>query len=250
MALLKWDRITWQQLQNNRDGIVIIPAGSVEQHGPHLPIGTDTFIAESLAEKLAEKIQDKKLIIAPSICYTYAKLNSNYPGTVNLDGNTLINFGYNLVSEFFRQGFYKILIINGHMESIPFLMEGFELVLSSLIKKDADECPKIIIANWWEFISDEMIKDIFKDKWPGWEAEHAALTETSLMLFLHPEMVQDINIVPGEYEHLPYRILPWSKRCQPSSGSYADPAGASSEIGCRLTEAVIAGLVKLVEKEF
>ena len=110
MALLKWDRLTWQQLQNNRDGIVIIPAGSVEQHGPHLPIGTDTFIAESLAEKIAEKIQDKKLIIAPSIFYTYAKLNSNYPGTVNLDGNTLINFGYNLSSEFFRQGFLKCLL--------------------------------------------------------------------------------------------------------------------------------------------
>ncbi|HOW22405.1 MAG TPA: creatininase family protein [Sedimentibacter sp.] len=252
MALFRWDELTWTELTNHRDAIIIIPTGSVEQHGPHLPMGTDTFIAESFAKKLYNKVNDKKIIIAPSITYSYAKLNSNYLGTINLNGNTLINIGSDLISEFLRQGFNKIILINGHLESIPFLMEGIELALSTHenSKKPNSDIPKIVIANWWEFISDEMIDDIFGDKWPGWEAEHAALTETALMKYLYPGLVRDIKVDSCEYEKLPYRILPWDKRVQPSSGSYADPDGATMEIGSRLTEAVISGLTELIEKEF
>lgn len=252
MALFRWDELTWTELTNHRDAIIIIPTGSVEQHGPHLPMGTDTFIAESFAKKLYNKVNDKKKIIAPSITYSYAKLNSNYLGTINLNGSTLINIGSDLISEFLRQGFNKIILINGHLESIPFLMEGIELALSTHenSKKPNSDIPKIVIANWWEFISDEMIDDIFGDKWPGWEAEHAALTETALMKYLYPGLVRDIKVDSCEYEKLPYRILPWDKRVQPSSGSYADPDGATMEIGSRLTEAVISGLTELIEKEF
>ena len=252
MTLFRWDELTWTELTEHRDGIIVIPTGSVEQHGPHLPIGTDTFIAEGITKELKNIDTDKKLIIAPSICYTYAKLNSNYLGTVNLNGSTLINLGFDLISEFLRQGFKKIVLINGHLESIPFLMEGIELALSTYnnSKDNNSEIPKIVIANWWEFISNELIDEIFGDKWPGWEAEHAALTETALMKYLYPEMVRDIKVNPGEYEQLPYRILPWNKRVQPSSGSYADPDGATKEIGYRLTEAVVLGLKELIEKEF
>lgn len=250
MTLFRWDELTWTELTNHRDGIIIIPTGSVEQHGPHLPMGTDTFIAEGFTKKLHNV--GKKIIIAPSISYTYAKLNSNYLGTINLSGSTLINLGLDLISEFLRQGFKKIILINGHLESIPFLMEGIELALSTYenTKNPNSEIPKIVIANWWEFISDEMIDKIFGDKWPGWEAEHAALTETALMQYLYPEMVRDIKVDSGEYEQLPYHILPWNKRVQPSSGSYANPDGATIEIGSRLTEAVVIGLTELIEKEF
>lgn len=252
MTFFRWDELTWTELMNNRDSIIVIPTGSVEQHGHHLPMGTDTFIAEGFTKKLHNKVAGKKLIVAPSLYYTYAKLNSNYLGTINLNGNTLINMGFDLISELLRQGFSKILLINGHLESMPFLMEGIELALSTYdnIKNQENEIPKIIIANWWEFISDEMIDNIFGDKWPGWEAEHAALTETALMQYLYPEMVRDVKIDSGEYEQLPYRILPWNKRVQPSSGSYADPDGATQEIGNLLTEAVILGLTELIKKEF
>lgn len=252
MTLFRWDELTWTELTNLRDGIIIIPTGSVEQHGPHLPIGTDTFIAEGFAKKLYNKAIDKKIIIAPSISYTYAKLNSNYLGTINLNGSTLIKLGLDLISEFLRQGFNKIILINGHLESIPFLMEGIELALTAYenSKNTNSEIPKIVIANWWEFISDEMIDNIFGDKWPGWEAEHAALTETALMKYLYPELVRDIKVDSCEYEKLPYRILPWNKRVQPSSGSYADPDGATMEIGRHLTEAVISGFTELIKKEF
>ncbi|HOT22237.1 MAG TPA: creatininase family protein, partial [Sedimentibacter sp.] len=134
MTLFRWDELTWTELTNLRDGIIIIPTGSVEQHGPHLPIGTDTFIAEGFAKKLYNKAIDKKIIIAPSISYTYAKLNSNYLGTINLNGSTLIKLGLDLISEFLRQGFNKIILINGHLESIPFLMEGIELALKAYEK--------------------------------------------------------------------------------------------------------------------
>ena len=66
MTLFRWDELTWTELINLRDGIIIIPTGSVEQHGPHLPIGTDTFIAEGFAKKLYNK-----MCIRDSLCTYY-----------------------------------------------------------------------------------------------------------------------------------------------------------------------------------
>jgi creatinine amidohydrolase len=107
-----------------------------------------------------------------------------------------------------------------------------------------------VIANWWEYISDEFIDEVFGDRWPGWEAEHAALTETSLMLHLWPDLVRETDTSPRDYQRFPYRILPWPEKARPASGVYADPRGATPEIGRRLAEIVVAGLDGTIQAEF
>jgi creatinine amidohydrolase len=248
--------MTWPEIAEAAAGgaILIIPSGSIEQHGYHLPMGTDTLISEGIAGRLLDALPERRIIMAPPLRYTIAKLNSAYPGTMNLNGATLIAFCRDIFAEFLRQGFGRIVILNGHMESVSFIMEGAELALeergaaTSGAKGDPGE-PKIVFVNWWEFVTAELIEAVFGRRWPGWEAEHAALTETSLMLHLRPDLVRPGKAAGSPYQHLSYKILPWPEKTRPASGSYADPTGATGDIGRRLLAPILDGLKRVVETE-
>lgn len=98
--------------------------------------------------------------------------------------------------------------MNGHLESYSFLLEGIELA--------TEGCGdvQVISVNWWDFIGDGLIGELFADRWPGWVAEHAALTETSIMLALHPELVKEELAVAGFIpQPLPYKIFRSRRRC-------------------------------------
>ncbi|HCC33117.1 MAG TPA: hypothetical protein DEQ28_04345 [Clostridiales bacterium] len=251
MPQLSWEYLTWPEIAGLRDGILVFASGSIEQHGPRLPVATDTLTSQGFVGLLQASMPQRKLIAAPPITYTYAKLNSAYPGTINLNGATLLGMTRDILADVFRQGFRNVLFVNGHMESVAFIMEGAELALDECRREHPDGSPgKVVFANWWEFVPDRLIDEVFGSKWPGWEAEHAALTETSLMLYLRPELVREAPVGPSDYDRFPYRVLPWPERSRPASGCYADPAGASAEIGRRLAEAVVAGLRRVVETEF
>lgn len=249
-----WFEMTWPEIARAAEegAILVLPTGSVEQHGYHLPTGTDTLISEGIARRLMAAVPERRMLMAPPLRYTYAKLNTAYPGTVNLNGSTLIAFCQEVFSEFLRQGFHQILVINGHMESVAFIMEGAELALHHAGAGEGPGRPKVVYVNWWEFVTDKLIADIFGDRWPGWEAEHAALTETSLMLHLWPGLVREVKGGAGEndYQHLTYKILPWPAKTRPRSGSYANPEGATADIGRRLLEPIITGLRGVIEEEW
>lgn len=249
---LSWYEMTWPEIARAAaDGaILIVPSGSVEQHGHRLPAGTDTLISEGIARRFMDTLPERRLLMAPPLRYTIAKLNSAYTGTVNLNGTTLIAFCRDIFAEFLRQGFRKILIVNGHMESVAFITEGAELALEEYGAKDAPGEPKVVLVNWWDFVTEKLIDDLFGDRWPGWEAEHAALTETSLMLHLWPNLVREAPAGGTSYQHLSYRILPWPAKTRPESGSYADPTGATGDIGRRLLEPIVDGLKRVVKTEF
>lgn len=247
-----WHHMTWPEIAGAaKDGaVVILPSGSIEQHGVHLPTGTDTLISKRLAEQLVAAMPGRRFVVAPPFRYTIARLNTDIPGTINLCGETLLRMAHDVIAEILRHGFTKILVLNGHMESVAFIMEGAELALHEKGAHEGRGQPKVVWSNWWEFISDELIRDIFAERWPGWEAEHAALTETSLMAYLLPDLVRDVPFGDNSYEKVVYKVLPWPARTRPKSGSYADPTGAGGAIGRRLAEAVIAGLKGVVEAEF
>jgi creatinine amidohydrolase len=138
-----------------------------------------------------------------------------------------------------------VMMLNGHMESVQFIMEGVELAVSP------QERGRVVLVNWWELVSDALIHDVFGDAWPGWEAEHAALTETSLMLALYPDLVRRDRIVDDRAPaHFPYRVFPQPSAVRPGSGVYASAQAASSKIGDRLAAHIVEGLVGVLEAQF
>lgn len=243
-----WEHLPWPAIRaaSEENHIVIVPCGSVEQHGPHLPSGTDTYIPLGIAQALIEAMPSHQFLIARSLGYGWAKHNSMYQGTISINGVTLISMTNDVLGEIFRQGFSRVLMINGHLENIGFLLEGMETALRDFGNKHS----KAVLVNWWEFVDDSLLADVFGDRWPGWEAEHAALTETSLMLYLWPDLVSNEPVPDAPYKHLKYSVLPWPEKARPASGVYASIQGASPKVGQRLVEAIVEGVVSTVEEEF
>jgi creatinine amidohydrolase len=249
--MARWTELTWAEIKDRKThGIIgILPSGSVEQHGPHLPLATDVLIPEGLADTLAGRLEHDplgaRLVMLPPFHYTYARHSNWWPGTLNLDGRTLVSFTQAVLRDLFRQGVDQIMFVNGHMESVAFLMEGAELAVED--HHDA----RVAVVNWWELVADSVIDQVFGSAWPGWEAEHAALTETSLMLAFCPDLVHRDRIVDDrEPRHYPYKVFPQPTEVRPPSGVYASAALASAEIGHRLAAHIVDGLISVIREQF
>ncbi|MDR7542756.1 MAG: creatininase family protein [Armatimonadota bacterium] len=248
-GMARWDHLTWQEIgeRRARGAIAVLPVGSIEQHGPHLPVATDALIPIGLADRLAGALGaddlGARLVMLPPFYYTYAKHSNWWPGTLNLDGATLVTYTRAVLEDLFRQGISRLLVLNGHMESVQFLMEGIELALERY------PSTRTVLVNWWELVADAVIRDLFAEAWPGWEAEHAALTETSLMLAFYPELVRTERITDDRAPRtLPYRVFPQPPEVRPPSGVYASAAAASAPIGERLARHIVDGLVAVLRE--
>lgn len=125
--------LTWQDVKEylKKDDIVIIPAGSTEEHGPSGPLGVDAYAAIALAEDVAKKTG---VLITPPIWFGDSSHHMGFPGTISLKPPTLIEVIKDVARSLARHGFRKILIINGHkLANLPALtiatkeLHGYEL---------------------------------------------------------------------------------------------------------------------------
>ena len=240
--------LTRVEFENNSDKVVVLPIGSTEQHGPHLPLGVDSYIAEDIAKHLA-KVTD--IIIAPTITYGYKSkpLSGGGPlfkGTIDINGETLIHLVTDILCEFARDGFNKIFIENAHFENQAFIEEAMDLATAQFPKL------KVVQSNWWDVLDQKTVDEIFKDvPFPGWALEHAAITETSLMMYLEPDLVRT-ELMPTEVkaQALPYSVYPARHDLVPDCGVLASPVGSTKEKGKLIVDKAIEGFIKIFKKEF
>ena len=240
--------LTRVEFENNSDKVVVLPIGSTEQHGPHLPLGVYSYIAEDIAKHLA-KLTD--IIIAPTITYGYKSkpLSGGGPlfkGTIDLNGETLIHLVTDILCEFARDGFNKIFIENAHFENQAFIEEAMDLATAQFPKL------KVVQSNWWDVLDQKTVDEIFKDvPFPGWALEHAAITETSLMMYLEPDLVRT-ELMPTEVkaQALPYSVYPARHDLVPDCGVLASPVGSTKEKGKLIVDKAIEGFIKIFKKEF
>ncbi|MDH4136070.1 MAG: creatininase, partial [Anaerolineae bacterium] len=192
------EQMTWEEYRAEVSRrIIILPVGSLEQHGPHLPLNVDVVIPTSLAKMVSEELHT---MVLPPIAYGYKSQGGGqlFPGTTSLDGITLINLTLDILRETYRHGGRRFLVLNGHYENVAFVTEAVELFL-----RDADDARVVILA-WWDQVSDEMIDELFAEAgFPGWDIEHAAITETSLMQYFAPELVREDKIIDDQSERKP-----------------------------------------------
>jgi creatinine amidohydrolase len=252
MSEVHMNRMSWQQYRARitaSKGPVFLPVGALEQHGPHLPLGTDALLATAIAAGAAAAVGG---IVAPALSYGYKSQpkcggGQHFCGTTSLDAATLIGQVRDAIREFARHGVERLVLINGHYENQWFLIEGIDLGL-----RECGVSPlSVMRLEYWDFCTESTLAAIFPNGFPGFALEHAAVIETSMMLHLHPELVR-VDLIPGEppADFPPYDMYPPRTDWVPASGVLSSARGASAEKGARICTEVIGRVAAAVRAEF
>lgn len=225
-----------------RGATLIWPIGGLEQHGPHLPLSVDYDIPVALAKEIASRVDGHVLpgqpISARSLPQSGGGLH--FPGTVHLRGTTFINYLTDALRSLEPLQLGRLVVINGHYENEAFVFEAL------------DECrgnSEILAFSWWSLVDDGWVAEHVPG-FPGWHAEHAGITETSLMMHLRPEVVRpqrpDHETPPraGIYVH------PLDAKRMSTDGVLSRTSGASAELGERLFHHVVDNAVDLIESGY
>lgn len=242
------EHMTWLEYRDKvGESTIILPIGSLEQHGPHLPLNVDVVIPTSLSKLVAERIDG--MVLAP-ITYGYKSQPTSgggqlFPGTTSLDGDTLVRLVRDILRETYRHGGRRFLIMNGHYENQAFVVEAIDLFL-----RDAPDA-RIVIASWWDLVSEEMVEELFAEAgFPGWDTEHAGITETALMQYFAPELVREDEIIDDQSERKPpYAIFPAPPDIIPESGVLYKATYATREKGEKLAKQVADRVADIAQEE-
>jgi creatinine amidohydrolase len=222
---MRADELTWTVLRDGPPRTLVVPVGSVEQHGPHLPLTTDVRVAERVAARLERR--DPDLVLAPAVAYGAAGEHEGFPGTVSIGHEALRAVLVELGRSACRWA-ARLLFVNGHGGNVGTLVEAVRLLRYE--GRDAAWVPCVA---------------------PGVPGDaHAGRTETALMLALDPAGVGRER-EPGATAPL-RELLPVMREKGvagvSANGVLGDPRGATAEEGEALLAAMTDPLTAAVTR--
>jgi creatinine amidohydrolase len=243
MAEIEWRKLRADQLRDaaKRDAIVILPIGSIEQHGPHLPVEVDSQLGEQVALRTARRLDANgtPTLVLPMLWTGVSEHHMSFGGTITLDLPTFCAVVEGIVKSLVRHGFRRVVLLNGH--------GGNENALRCL----ADELtPKyripVVEFTYW-YAAAEPIAAILETQ-KG--LQHACEAETAMMMAVRPELVAEARIPLAKANRTPDvsdlvggGVYRWRAiGAMSSSGVVGNPEAASAAKGQRLFDAVSAAL--------
>lgn len=227
--------------------IVIVPVASMEHHGPHLPTGVDIVLCSEVARRAAEAAgADTPIIVTPPVWSGLAAMHMSLGGTVTLDLETFHALLRCICRSVVRQGFRRILLLNGHGGNIGALQ-----AITNEIGAELDIA--IATTSYW-MLAAEPFARILEDQ-PT--IEHACEGETSMMLALRPELPvrsrfeQAIGPTnPTVAQVAGPAVHRWrSFAARTSHGAIGNPTRASADKGERLLEAAARSVADLLDNK-
>jgi creatinine amidohydrolase len=218
--------------------VVILPTAAIEQHGPHLPICVDRVIGEAVAERAARRAAPAAtILVAPAVAYGISAHHFPFPGVLSLAPEQFIGVLRDLADSFVRSGFRRIFILNAHGGND----EAVRLAARQIALDQHVLCGA---ASYWTLAWDALVGEgraFDLGRLPG----HAGAFETSLMLALRPELLEDATLPPAVatlVPSVPAGSRPLIARPETSdgqTGGYSDdPARATPDAGERFLEIV------------
>ncbi len=213
---------TWPETAGDRR-LLVVPVGSLEQHGPHLPLDTDTQVAVALTRAVAKLRAD--VMVAPAVPYGASGEHEDFPGTISVGCDALALY----LLEFVRSAtatYHRILFVNGHGGNVGTLVR-----IAEQSRNEGRD------ARFWT------------PRVEGGDL-HAGRVETSLLLALNPQLVRQDRIAPGDTspaEEIYPRLRQEGVRAVSASGVLGDPRGASAEEGRALFQTLLDDLALFIE---
>lgn len=180
------EELSWPMAQAAFDAgvMAVIPVGSLEQHGRHLPVNTDNVIADAIGEEAVRRAWEKglKVLLCPPLHYGYTMHNMDLPGTLTLGIETLLHLGVDIVSSLVHHGCRRIVLLNSHGSNASIL----DLVGRMVMNRH----PEVLVAATFpiKMAATELEKHREAKETGG--MSHGCELETSLLLHLRPELVE------------------------------------------------------------
>jgi creatinine amidohydrolase len=220
-----------EKIGQEKPPVVILPVGAVEEHGDHLPLGTDTFQPLHVIEKLSERIE---VMVAPPLYYGLCNSTRNFPGTISLRFETLYNLTFDILNELVRHGARRIVILSGHAGRPH--MAALKEAGQAVVRDNPDV--KLMVLSDYDIVYELRGKEFEPDD------GHAGQIETSRIMAIRPELVKGEG-EPSKPKFPPFQILAHPEQYFPS-GIMGDPTGANAEKGTRLNDYVVTKLIELI----
>jgi creatinine amidohydrolase len=249
MTKILWEEHSWPELREaaRAERVVVLPVGTIEQHGPHLPLATDCITSREMSRLAVERIPGEAILM-PQVFYAFNEHHLDFPGTIAVQGETFINYVTDVCLSVAHHGFRKILMINGHGSNIPFL----DIAARNVCNRTEAVCA---MAPWWG-LAEPAISEERESDFPG-GMSHGCELETSVLLVLRPDLVdmslaqKDINFPPSRWFYWdlqkpsPVRFMEHFSR-NSKTGTIGDPTLATEAKGRRIIDCVIENLIDLI----
>jgi creatinine amidohydrolase len=227
-------------------GIVVLPIGAIDGHGPHLPMSSDTIISTYLAHQLEHHVD---ALVLPAIPYGLKTdppaSGGEFPGVTNLRASTLTNVVLDILRASYRHGARRFLILDSHMANLGAVREAIHLFV-----EDAPAA-RVMSLMWWDVTSEDTRNEIARETGVGrHEDHHAAMVETSLVMHIAPNLVRDDLLADDSISRrATYLILPVPESLKTKTGVVYRASKASPVIGERLLNEMVSNLVAAVKLE-
>ncbi len=244
----KWPEI--QEIAPHR--VAVLPIGSLEQHGHHLPLLTDTYIVSAIAEQSASQLEDIALFL-PTLWVGTSEHHRRFPGTVSLKPTTYTTVLIDILESLIDTGFRRILLLNAHAGNVVSARQAIHEVRMRY-RESWDLW--IVLASWWMLARDRIAH--LQDLASRW-VSHACEQETSLILHLCPHLV-DMEKAIGYWPTVGSQYFtpgnPFVSKVESAipfeqmtiTGALGHPEVATPEKGERLLKVIVKETVEFIRE--
>jgi creatinine amidohydrolase len=239
-----WQEMTWPELETlkEEDPVVLVPIGSIEQHGPHLPLDTDSRSIWEVCTRASQAVTEFPVIVAPPLWSGFSPHHMGFPGTITLRYETFTRVIEDVCECIDHHGFHRIVLANGHGGNIA--------ILGALTYKLLEKGIRAASVTYFSLIADKLNEIGTSDLGGMW---HACEMETSTLLFFAPHLVRQEQLVKeivppaGRFFTTDFRRgglaqFPMLAKADTKTGVYGDPTAATADKGRAIINAAVAAM--------
>jgi creatinine amidohydrolase len=249
---LEYGRLSWPEVRRAvaEERVPVVPIGTLEDHGPHLPIDTDVTLVESICRAAVARLEGRAVLL-PAVVHGYSPHHMDFPGAVTIGWDTFCRYCTDVATSLVRHGFTRVLLVNGHGSNQNLVEMAARLAMV--------EHPESLVAASFYLsgpASAEVIARVRESDRGG--MAHACELETSLYLHVAPEAVDmsaavdergypSSNALWMDWSDGPLKLMPWWSSFS-HSGVQGDATKASAEKGAVLFEAAVSEIASFVDE--